>query len=81
VVVIEYLGRSVPGFVPGVVGQIVTSSTTRCPWCRRIELITIFLWDRDLDYRENPASYWVIIWGIWPVFGLIQGVYSFSRLL
>jgi hypothetical protein len=43
--------------------------------------ITIFIWDRDLDFRENTATYWVIIWGIWPVFGLIQGIYSFSRLL
>ena len=43
--------------------------------------ITIFIWDRDLDFRENSATYWVIIWGIWPVFGLIQGTYSFFRLL
>ncbi len=38
--------------------------------------ITIFIWDRDLDFRENTFFYWVIIWGIWPVFGLSQGIYA-----
>jgi hypothetical protein len=43
--------------------------------------ITIFIWDRDLDFRENTFFYWVIIWGIWPVFGLIQGIYAILRLI
>ncbi len=43
--------------------------------------ITIFIWDRDLRFRQNTFSYWVFIWGVWPVFGLLEGVYCFWRLL
>jgi hypothetical protein len=42
--------------------------------------ITIYIWDRDLGSRKNTIGGWVI-WGIWPVFGLIQGIYSLLRLL
>lgn len=27
--------------------------------------ITIFIWDRDLGFRQNTVTYWAIIWGIW----------------
>lgn len=43
--------------------------------------ITIYIWDRDLEFRQNTFVYWVIIWAIWPLFGLIQGIYSLTRLL
>jgi hypothetical protein len=43
--------------------------------------ITIFIWDRDLNFRRNTASYWIVIWGIWPAFGIVQGIYCFVRLL
>lgn len=43
--------------------------------------ITIYIWDRDLGFRQNTVGYWVIIWGIWPAFGLVQGIYSLKRLL
>ncbi len=43
--------------------------------------IPIFIWDRDLAFREPTAAYWVVIWGMWPVFGVIEGVYCFVRLL
>lgn len=43
--------------------------------------ITIFVWDRDLGFRQNTFTYWVIIWGMFPVFGVIEGVYCFIRLL
>ena len=42
--------------------------------------ISFFIWDRELGFRRNTFSYWVFIWGIWPLFGLVQGIYSFSRL-
>lgn len=42
--------------------------------------ISIFIWDRDLDFRKNTFSYWVIIWAMWPMFGTVQGIYCFSRL-
>jgi hypothetical protein len=43
--------------------------------------ITIFIWDRDLGFRRNTFNYWVIIWGIWPVFGVLEGAYCFVRLM
>ena len=43
--------------------------------------VFFFIWDRDLGFRENTFTYWVIIWGMWPVFGVIEGVYVFMRLL
>lgn len=43
--------------------------------------VPIFVWDRDMAFRENTVRYWVVIWGMWPTFGIIQGVYCFVRLL
>lgn len=43
--------------------------------------IPIFIWDRDLGFRQPTFSYWAITWGIWPVFGIVEGVYCFARLL
>jgi hypothetical protein len=43
--------------------------------------IWIYIWDRDLGFRENTLYYWVIVWGIWPAFGVFEGVYTFIRLL
>ena len=43
--------------------------------------IFFFIWDRDLGFRENTFNYWVIIWGMWPAFGIIEGVYTFARLV
>jgi hypothetical protein len=43
--------------------------------------IWIYIWDRDLGFRENTITYWVIVWGIWPAFGILEGVYTFIRLL
>ena len=43
--------------------------------------IPIFIWDRDLGFRENTFMYWVVIWGVWPAFGIIEGVYTFARLV
>jgi hypothetical protein len=42
---------------------------------------SFFIWDRDLGFREPTFNYWFVIWGMWPLFGLIQGVYVFTRLL
>ena len=43
--------------------------------------IPIFIWDRDLGFRENTVTYWVVIWGMWPAFGVLEGVYCFVRLM
>jgi len=43
--------------------------------------ISFFIWDRDLGFRENTFTYWVFIWGMFPVFGVLEGIYCFVRLL
>ena len=43
--------------------------------------INIFVWDRDLGFRKSSFTYWVITWDMWPVFGVLSGVYCFVRLL
>ena len=43
--------------------------------------IFFFIWDRDLGFRENTFTYWVIIWGMWPAFGIFEGAYVFVRLM
>jgi hypothetical protein len=43
--------------------------------------IPIFIWDRDMGFRQNTFHYWCIIWGVWPAFGVVEGVYCFTRLI
>ena len=43
--------------------------------------IPIFIWDRDMGFRENTFTYWVIVWGMFPAFGIFAGVYCLVRLL
>jgi hypothetical protein len=43
--------------------------------------ILIFVWDRDLGFRRNTFGYWVVVWGMWPVFGALEGIYCFVRLM
>ena len=37
--------------------------------------VFFYIWDRDLGFRRNTFSYWVLTWGMWPVFGVVEGVY------
>ena len=43
--------------------------------------IPMFVWDRDLGFRGTGFDYWVVVWGMWPIFGAVQGVYAMVRLL
>jgi len=43
--------------------------------------IPVFIWDRDMGFRQNTFNYWVVVWGMWPAFGLLETVYCFVRLL
>ena len=43
--------------------------------------IPMFIWDRDLGFRQPTVYYWVVVWGIFPTFGLVEGLYCFFRLL
>ena len=43
--------------------------------------ILIFIWDRDLGFRQSTVFYWVVVWGLFPAFGVVEGGYCFVRLL
>ena len=43
--------------------------------------IFFFIWDRDLGFREKTPTYWIVTWGIWPAYGVLEGIYCFVRLL
>ncbi|MDH3755093.1 MAG: hypothetical protein OEU32_14580 [Acidimicrobiia bacterium] len=43
--------------------------------------VFFYFWDRDLGSRRNTFTYWVVVWGMWPAFGVIESVYCFVRLM
>ena len=43
--------------------------------------IPIFFWDRALGIRKPTIGYWVFTWGMFPVFGVVEGVYCLIRLV
>lgn len=43
--------------------------------------ILIYIWDRDLGFRQRTAYYWIVVWGMFPAFGIFEGAYCFIRLL
>ncbi len=43
--------------------------------------VLFFVWDRDMGFRQNTFTYWVFVWGMFPVFGVIETAYCFARLL
>jgi hypothetical protein len=43
--------------------------------------IPIFIWDRDMGFRQNTLTYWLIVWAMWPAFGVVETVYCVWRLL
>ncbi len=43
--------------------------------------IPIFIWDREMGFRQNTFTYWVIVWGMFPAFGVLETGYCFMRLL
>jgi len=59
------------GFLFGLLASV--------PFC--YSAIPLFIWDRDLHLRKPTAFYWLIVWGMFPAFGLLEGSYCFWRLL
>ena len=49
------------------------------PFC--YSAIQFFVWDRDMGFRRNTFSYWFVVWGMFPLFGVIEMVYCFARLM
>jgi hypothetical protein len=47
-------------------------------WYSAIPMLT---WDRSLGFQRNTVRYWVLVWGIFPAYGIVEGVYCFLRLL
>jgi hypothetical protein len=43
--------------------------------------IPIFIWDRDMGFRENTFQYWVVVWGMFPAFGILEMLYCAFRLI
>ena len=43
--------------------------------------VVMYVWDRDLGFRQNTVRYWVFVWGMFPVFGVIETAYCLMRLL
>ena len=43
--------------------------------------IPLFIWDRDLGFRERTFTYWVFVWGMFPAFGILETAYCLIRLL
>jgi len=59
------------GFLLALIGSV--------PFC--YTAITIFVWDRDMGFRQNTLVYWVFVWGMFPAFGVLEMVYCFARLV
>mgnify|MGYP006865153941 CR=1 FL=1 len=49
------------------------------PFC--YSAITLYIWDRDMGFRKNTLTYWVVVWGMFPTFGVLEMVYCFWRLM
>ena len=43
--------------------------------------VFFYFWDRDLGFRRNTVAYRMFTRGMWPVFGVVEGVYCFVRLI
>lgn len=43
--------------------------------------VLFYVWDRDLGFRQDTFLYWVFVWGVFPVFGVVEMVYCFVRLV
>jgi hypothetical protein len=43
--------------------------------------ILIYVWDRDMGFRQNTFFYWCVVWGVWPAFGVTEMGYCVMRLL
>jgi hypothetical protein len=43
--------------------------------------ILTFHWDCDLGFRRNTFFYWLVVGGLFPAFGVVEGVYCLVRLL
>jgi len=71
------IGASI-GMLAGQRWGFVLALMASVPFC--YTAITLYTWDRELGFRKPTVSYWVI-WGMWPVFGVVESLYCLVRLL
>ena len=43
--------------------------------------IPMFIWDPRPRVPRTTAMYWVVKWGMFPAFGILESIYYFVRLL
>ena len=67
------------GLLLGYEWGFLLALVASAPWV--YTAVPIFIWDRDLGFRGQGAFYWIVVWAVWPAFGLLQGAYVFVRLL
>lgn len=48
------------------------------PFC--YSAIQFFVWDRDMGFRRNTFTYWFVVWGMFPLFGVVEMAYCLWRL-
>ncbi len=64
------------GMLLGAEWGFLLALIAAAPWV--YSAVPLFIWDRDLGFR---GRYWLVTWGIWPAFGLLQAAYVLTRLL
>lgn len=67
------------GLLLGAQWGFLLALVASAPWV--YTAVPIFIWDRDLGFRGQGAFYWIVVWAMWPAFGLLQGAYVLVRLL
>ncbi|MFG1691649.1 hypothetical protein ACGF5M_05805 [Gemmatimonadota bacterium] len=43
--------------------------------------VPLFIWDRDMGFRKKTVAYWVVTWGMFPAYGVVETGYCMVRLL
>ena len=43
--------------------------------------VPLFIWDRDMGFRKKTVAYWVVTWGMFPAYGVVETGYCMVRFL
>ena len=77
--VVLWVPLQIAGGIGMLLGQewgFLLALAASVPWV--YSAFPLFIWDRDLGFRKG---YWIVTWGMWPAFGILQGAYVLVRLL
>jgi hypothetical protein len=67
------------GMLLGQKWGFLLSLMASVPFC--YSAIWVYIWDQSMGFAENTLTYWVVVFSMWPLFGIVEGVYVFVRLL